>query len=875
MVPRCTYRAQLHTGFDFGDAADIADYLADLGVSHLYCSPYLQAVPGSTHGYDVADPQRISADLGGVPGLARLTSALARHDLGQILDIVPNHMSADPKANRWWRDVLENGPSSVYAHYFDIEWDDGDERSSFTVLVPILADHYGRELEAGHIRIARDGGTFAIHYFEHELPVSPRTLDDPLGRAARTVDSAELAEIADIAAGLPPAHLTDHAAVEQRHRLKLLLESRLDALCRVDAPVAEAVQAEIDALNSDADRLDELLRRQNYRLAFWRTAGEELDYRRFFNIETLVGVRVEDAQVFDETHRAIKQLVYDRIVDGLRVDHIDGLQDPAGYLNRLAGATNGVHTVVEKILAAGEHLPISWPVEGTSGYDFLTAVNNLFVASEFECDLTATYEKFSGRPFTYADVVHDAKQQVMRVELAAEVERVTSVLARICDRYRRHRDHTRRELRDALRELVTHFDVYRTYVRPGEAARAADRQRLAAAVDGARNCRPDLDAELFEFLGQLAAGERPGTDEFEFVERLQQLTSPVMAKGVEDTAFYRYHRLTSLNEVGGNPGVFGWTPDTFHQAMAVRADEWPHSMSTLSTHDTKRSADVRARTNVLSEIPGPWHQALERWAEHHTIHRRGEWPDHNTEYLVYQTVIGAWPLEPDRAVAFMAKAIREAKCHTSWSAPDLEYEGAVEHFVRAAMADRWWVRDVEEFLGHYRVVERGRLNSLAQTALLLTCPGIPDVYQGNEIWDLSLVDPDNRRPVDYRNLRELVATLSREGPESLRRDALGRTKLHLVRTLLRDRAERPGAYDQAPYEPLDLNGRRAHAALGFTRGDLSVVVPVRTTGDWDDTAVRLPEGHWQNLVTGDVLEGGHQRIENVLLGFPVACLARY
>ena len=874
MAPRCTYRVQLHKGFNFADAAEIADYLADIGVSHLYCSPYLQAVPGSTHGYDVADPQRISADLGGVPGLARLTSALARRDLGQILDIVPNHMSADPKANRWWWDVLENGPSSVYAHFFDIEWDSEDERSAFTVLVPILADHYGRELEAGKIRVDRSGGSFVTRYFEHELPVSPRTIDDLLGRAARRAGSAELAEIAEIAAGLPPARLTDHAAVAQRHRLKLLLESQLASLCESDPDAVEAVRAELETLNGDVDRLDELLRRQNYRLAYWRTASEELDYRRFFNIETLVGVRVEDPEVFEETHRLIGQLVDDRTLGGLRVDHVDGLQDPARYLNRLAGATNGVYTVVEKILAHGEELPPSWPIDGTSGYDFLNRVNNLFVAWELESEATRTYEQFAGGT-AYAEVVHESKHQVMRVELAAEVERVTSGLARICDRYRRHRDHTRRELRDALRELVAHMDVYRIYVSPGETAGVVARSRITEAVERARICRPDIDGELLGFLGELSIGRHPGPDEAEFAERFQQLTPPVMAKGVEDTAFYRYNRLISLNEVGGDPGVFGRPVSSFHDDSARVAPDWPRAMLTLSTHDTKRSADVRARINVLSEIPVPWRQAMERWAERNEGHRRGGWPDRNTEYLLYQTLVGAWPLDTERAVSFMTKATREAKQHTSWASPDPDYDAALEGFVRAVLADRPWIEDLEDFLHRHRVVERGRTNSLAQTALLLTCPGVPDIYQGSEVWDLSLVDPDNRRPVDYPTLHELLRSISGQVVEAPGFDTPGRSKLRLIRTLLGHRAERPDIYEPPTYDPLALSGSNRDAAIGFSRGDLSVLVPVRTGVEWDETSVHLPGGQWRDLVTGAVIEGGRQPVARLVSGFPAAVLARF
>ncbi len=866
---------QLHKGFTFEDAARISGYLSSLGVSHLYCSPYLQAVAGSTHGYDVADPHRFNEELGGAAGYATLVGALRRAGLGQVLDIVPNHMAADPMSNRWWWDVLENGPSSPYARYFDIDWEAGDERSAYKVLVPILGDHYGRVLEKGQIAVARTGGTFVVRYFEHELPVSPKTVDDVLGRAARLSGSSELGDIAEGFSALPSARLTDRAAVQERHDRKLELASRLADLCERSDDVAEAIVAELRELNSDADRLDELLRRQNYRLAFWRIASEEIDYRRFFNIESLIGVRVEDPDVFEDTHRLILQLVEDGTLDGLRVDHIDGLRDPDGYLVRLAGSSRGMYTVVEKIRAAHEELPESWPVAGTTGYDFLIRVNNLFVASEHEQSMTDAYHRFTGQSEAWDDVIHAAKLQVMRQDLVAEVERLTTLLAHVCDRHRRNQDHTRRELRDALREIVAGFRVYRTYVRPGRPATEQDRSEVDHAVEASRRRRPDIDEELLLFLGQLALALHDGESEAEFCERLQQLTSPVMAKGVEDTAFYRYNRLVSLNEVGGEPGIFGTPVLQFHEATARMARHWPETMLTLSTHDTKRSGDVRARLNVLSEIPNDWREAVARWAELAERHWQGTAPDRNAEYLLYQTLVGAWPLDVERAVLFMSKAVREAKLRTSWVEPDPDYEQAIEGFVRGLFGDDRFLAELEGFLAEHGLVGRGHQNSLVQTALLLTCPGVPDLYQGSELWDLSLVDPDNRRPVDFDTRARLLNKVKAAPIADVtgRLDA-GSPKLWMVHRLLEHRRHYREGFESSTYDPLGCQGPSSASVVAFTRGELAVIAPVRTDASLAGTTVVLPGGEWRDVLAGEVHSGGTHDVATLLSAFPVAVLAR-
>ena len=875
-----TYRVQLHAGFTFDDAARIAPYLAALGVSHLYCSPYLQAAKGSTHGYDVVDPGHLNAELGGEAGHRELREQLDRAGLGQVLDIVPNHMALDGRNNAWWWDVLENGPSSVYASYFDIDWDPPQRKLAATVLMPVLGDQYGRVLEAGELVVRREGGSFTVRYHDHEAPISPRTLGDLLASAAARSGSEELASLALAFSRLPHAGRTDRAAVTERHRDKEVLRARLADLTAARPAVAAAIDAEVEALNRDADALDGLLSEQNYRLAYWRTGAEELSYRRFFDIETLAGLRVEDPAVFADTHRLILALVADGTLDGLRVDHVDGLADPEGYLVRLRDATGGVYVVVEKILEASEELPRSWPVAGTSGYEFLNHVNQLFTDSRHEAAMRSCYAAFTGEEQDYADVVYAAKLQIMRDELGAEMERLAGLLADVCEQHRRQRDHTRRELREALRELLAAFGVYRTYFRAGHPASAADRAHVAAAVVTARQRRPDLDIELISFIGDLLTGAYPGAEEASFAVRFAQVSAPVMAKGVEDTAFYRYLPLVSLNEVGGDPGRFGRPVADFHHAMASAARHWPEAMLTLSTHDTKRSGDVRARLSLLSELPVEWERAVAGWAAGNERHKRDGWPDRNAEYLLYQTLVGAWPIDVGRASAFMLKAAKEAKVYTSWTDPNARYDDALSAFVTAVLADREFVAGLEGFLAEQRLVELGRVTSLAQTALLLTCPGVPDLYQGTELWDLSLVDPDNRRPVDYERRRELLEHLAGAGPEeALARADEGGPKQWLTHRVLGHRRRHPGAYRPGSgYEPLHAHGHLARHVVAFARsGGLAVVVPrlvARLDPGWPGTVVDLPDGDWRDILTGDPVPGGPAPVATLLRRFPVAVLGR-
>ncbi len=874
-----TYRLQLHAGFTFDDAARLADYLAALGISHVYCSPYLQAARGSTHGYDVIDHARVNAELGGEAGFARFVGALRAHHLGQVLDIVPNHMAISTAENRWWADVLENGPSSAFTSYFDVDWDPPEARLRNTVLVPILGDQYGRVLEAGELKLEREGATFRICYAEHAYPVGPRSLGLLLGRAARLASSDVLAFLGDAFAELPHATATDRASVRRRNRDKEVLRGQLQRLLDEDAGAAAAVDTVVADTNADPESMHALLEMQNYRLAWWRSAGRDLGYRRFFDINTLIGLRVEDEQVFHDTHRRVLDWVREGVLDGLRVDHPDGLRDPQEYLERLRTAAPGAWIVVEKILESGERLPETWPAAGTTGYDFLNRVAGLFVDPAGESPLTDLYAEFTAERTNYHAVVHDRKLFVLREVLGSDVNRLTDLLLEICERHRRHRDYSRHQLTDALRELIACFPVYRTYVRPATGqVTDVDRGYVTQAVTAATSNRPDLDAPLFEFLRDLLLLDIAGNREGEFAARFQQLTGPAMAKGVEDTAFYTYNRFIALNEVGGDPSRFGTRVEQFHEANATTHARWPMSMLATATHDTKRGEDVRARLALLSECPATWATAVRRWSAMTERHRTHDWPDRNTEYLFYQTLVGAWPLTAERLTAYMEKATREAKVHTSWTSPGQEYDQALRRFVEASFTDTAFMADVGAFVAP--LVEPGRVNALAQTVLKLSAPGVPDMYQGTELWSLPLVDPDNRRPVDYEERRRALAQLDALAPADIwRRADEGLPKLWVVRQILAARRRRPEAFGPlGQYVPLLADGARAAHVVAFRRGAaIAALVPrlvLGAAGDWAHTLVTLPRGRWQNVLTNDVVDGGAIDLGALWRVFPVALLER-
>jgi (1->4)-alpha-D-glucan 1-alpha-D-glucosylmutase len=875
--PAATYRVQLHGGFGLDDAAALADYLAALGVTHLYCSPLLQAAAGSTNGYDVVDHGRVNDELGGAPAFARLPDALRAHGLQLMLDVVPNHMAIPGAQNAWWWDVLEDGAASPWAPYFDVDWTAAGAGGPERILLPVLEDHYGHVLAAGMLRLARDGGAFTIRYREHAYPVAPRSLDGLVAAAAVRAGSDALAFTADALACLPPATATDPGSVRRRHRDRKVLHAALARLAADDAAITAALDAAVDAVNAEPEALDRLLQRQNYRLAFWRIARRNLGYRRFFDVNTLVGLRVEEAAVFADAHALLLRWVDDGLVDGLRIDHPDGLRDPEGYLRRLREAAPEAWLVVEKILGPRETLRPAWPVAGTTGYEFLNRVGGLFVEPLAEAALGAFYTELTSEPADFAAVALEAKRLAATELLGSDVSRLAGILARVCEHHRR--DYTRDDLHAALCEVLACFPVYRTYVR-AEAGEVSDEdvRQVSAAIEAARTGRPDLDRGLLDLLEDVLCLRVRGDLEAELVMRFQQTSGPLVAKGVEDTAFYRFTRFVALNEVGGDPGRFGVSLEEFHRASAEAQACWPRSLLATSTHDTKRSEDVRARLALLSEVPDRWGEAVVRWVAMNERHRRDGLPDRSAEYLLYQTLVGAWPLGVERAAAYMEKACREAKRHTSWTSPNQAYEDAVRAFVHGILGDAPFRADLEAFVAP--LVAPGRVVSCAQTLVKLTAPGVPDIYQGTELWDLSLVDPDNRRPVDWALRRRLLAETLAASPEEIwRRQDEGLPKLWVIRQALALRRERPAAFGlEGTYRALTAAGRRAVHVIAFARGDDVVTVAPRLVlglgGEWDDTALAIPAGTWRNVLTGDAVAGGEIRLAELLHRFPVALLAR-
>jgi (1->4)-alpha-D-glucan 1-alpha-D-glucosylmutase len=876
--PRATYRVQLRPEFGFEAVAALVPYLARLGVSHLYASPYLQAAPGSTHGYDVVDPSRVNEELGGEEGHRRLLEHLDRAGLGQVLDIVPNHMAIAGRHNRWWFDVLENGASSQYASYFDVSWDPPEPRLRNLILVPVLGDHYGSVLERGELQLARSGGSLLVRYFEHEFPVAFSSIDTLLETAAGRSHSLELEQLAEECRELPELRVGEIREAESRHRAKESIRERLARLMEQRQEARDGLDGVIAWTNKDPNRLDGLLDRQHYRLARWQTAADDLDYRRFFDINELVAVRVEESMVFEATHELVLKWTAEGVVDGLRIDHPDGLRDPEGYFTSLHGRAPQAWVVIEKILQRGERLPSSWPVAGTTGYEFLNLVLGLFVDPAGERPLTRAYQRFSGEDESWEDASYKGRLYAIDHLLGADLRRLTAVFMRVCEANRRFRDFTRREVRETIGELVASFPVYRTYVRP-ELGRVtdADRIHVDAAVAAARARRPDLDAELFGFIADVLLLRHSGLNESEFVSRFQQTTGPVMAKGVEDTAFYTYNRLVALNEVGGDPGVMGCSAEQFHEAIRDAATRRPLAMLATSTHDTKRSEDVRARLALLSEVPDEWTRAVSRWSAMNARHRRADLPDRNAEYLYYQALVGAHPVPVERATAYMEKAAREAKRHTSWLAPNADYEAAVRGFVEGTLADEEFIADLAGFVRP--LLMAGWMNALSMKLIALTAPGVPDLYQGSELWDLSLVDPDNRRPVDYelraRLLDEVEGGLTAD--EAWRRLDEGLPKLLVTHRALKVRAEVPAAF-QGPYQPLAVQGPRSEHLVAFARDSQVVTLAPRLviglTGGWGATEVELPTGHWRDEFTGREFEGGQVPVDQVLEAFPVGLLVR-
>jgi len=876
-VPGSTYRLQLHREFTFDDAAAMVEYLASLGVTHVYCSPYLQAAPGSMHGYDVVDYRKVNGELGGEEAHERFCKRLRECGLGQVLDIVPNHMSLGAQ-NRYWWDVLENGTNSRYASFFDIDWNSTEERLRDKVLVPILPDQYGRVLSAGGIVLMRQGSRFRVQAAGQTFPVSPTSLSMILSKAAEFIRSDSLNFVSASFARLPSPDFWDRRTILARHRDKNVLQDVLDRLCNDEKSVCDAIDRVVRELNANVDALDEFLSQQYYRLAYWKTADQQLGYRRFFDVNTLIGLRVEREFVFDETHALILKWLKQGVLDGVRVDHPDGLRDPQQYFERLRERAPEAWIVGEKILEPGEWMRREWPIEGTSGYDFLNVVMGVLVHREGLKKLGEHYTAFTGDDADFPGVAHDKKLAVEQEALGSDVNRLTSLFVDICEGNRDQRDFTRAEVRRAIREVGSCFSVYRTYVEPERSEIAEeDRVRIERATESAKRNRTDIDGGLFDFMRDVLTLKVTGKLEAEFVNRFEQFTGPVMAKGVEDTAFYCWNRLVAMNEVGGDPDCGGFNLEHFHAYQVKMQETFPATMTTVSTHDTKRSDDVRARMVVLSEMPDAFAAAVRRWSAHNARHRSGDRIDPGTEWFLYQTLVGAWPICGERLRGYMQKAMREAKVRTSWVANNAEYESALNAYIDALLADGEFVADLEEFVGE--IVPAGRVNSLAQTLMKYTAPGVPDMYQGGELWDFSLVDPDNRRPVDYALRSRLLAEMrGMDVKQVMGRVEEGLPKLWVVQRALQLRRERPEWFGaEAAYAPVAVEGTQSERVIAYRRGERVVTVVPRwshAAEAWGETVVAVPAGRWRNRLTGAEVVGGRMQMSALLVEFPVALLVR-
>lgn len=876
--PLSTYRVQLNSQFGFDAAAELVPYLEELGIDYLYCSPYFQAAPGSTHGYDVVDHSHVNEELGGTPAFERMCAAIERNGLRQILDIVPNHMAITGRENPWWWDVLQNGPSSAYAAYFDIDWEPPEHRIHNILLMPVLADQYGVVLAEGKMKIGREGADFVVGFDNRTFPLAPRSLRLILSAAARIYSSDLLAYLSDAFAELPAAGSTDRGSITRRNRDRSLMVTMLAKLMHDDPVIATAIDRAIEQINSDAAQLHEVLEAQNYRLADWRMAARDLGYRRFFDISTLVGLRMENVQVFEATHALTLKWVNEGRLSGLRIDHIDGLRDPIGYLERLRVAAPNAWIVAEKILADDEHLRESWPIDGTSGYDFLNIAGRLFVDPAGAEPLTEFYREFTGDTADFQSIARAKKQLAMRGTLGSEINRLTAKFLEVCEADILHRDHSRHEVHEVLRAALACEEVYRTYARePNEVSRE-DEHIVAKTIAAAKSYRPDLDPRLFDFLGEILTLHIANDAAVELAMRFQQTSAAVMAKGLEDTAFYSFNRMIALNDVGGNPDAFGTTQHAFYRWAREIQKKWPRTMLATSTHDTKRSEDVRARLFVLSEIPALWANACRHWSEINRAYRSGEFPDSNLEYHLYQAIVGAWPIEKERIVQYAEKAAREAKVHTSWTERNEEYEAALRKFIEGVYGDSRFRRAVEEFVAG--ISDPGRVNSLAQTLIKLTAPGVPDFYQGCELWNLYLVDPDNRRPVDFSRRRALLSQIKTATPEQvMERADEGLPKLWLIKQGLALRRRHPEWFGaEADLRRLRVRGGRADHAIAYARAGSVVALAPRLTvklgGDWRNTAVELPEGNWINHLTGDRWAEGLNEVAQILRRFPVALLSR-
>jgi (1->4)-alpha-D-glucan 1-alpha-D-glucosylmutase len=1040
-IPAATYRLQFNRLFTWKHASAITAYLRELGISDIYASPLFMARKGSLHGYDVIDPTKLNPELGAREEFNEFSSLLKQQSMGLMMDVVPNHMCIAGSGNQWWNDILGNGPSSPFAMFFDIDWRPPKQNLANKTLLPVLGDQYGRVLENQEIQLVYQRGLFFATYYETRLPISPRTsiliLNVALGEMKNKLEEThphrlELESIITALSHIPPRTETDPDKVRERLREKEVAKRRLAALVADSRVAKHALKRTVKAFNGirgearSFDRLEELLADQAYRLCFWRVAADEINYRRFFDINELAAIRVEHPKVFAAAHELVFRLMKEGQVTGLRIDHIDGLYDPERYLRdlqegcrralRLAGSRASVpssplssspssppssppsssmdadrvrlalnterpcYVVVEKILGHGERLRETWATYGTTGYDFLNLLNGLFVDSQSEAAFHKLYRRLTGAEGDFADVAYESKKLILHAAMSSELHVLARRLDRISEQSRYTRDFTLNSLQYALGEVIACFPVYRSYIGSDGSEGGADhvgedhageedRRHISRAIRFAKRRNPAISSSTFDFIESLLLLRDPeGIDEDqrrerrEFVMRFQQLTGPVTAKGIEDTAFYRFYPLASICEVGGDPSRFGVSPGVFHRRNQETLAHWPHTMLATSTHDTKRSEDARARINALSEIPARWYRAARRWQnlnrELKTTIEEQAAPDANEEYLLYQTLVGVWPVEAKserppkaspheppnemevhqsqafvhRIQEYMIKALREAKVHSSWLNPDEEYEHAVRDFVAKVLSSGTFVADFLEFQAP--IARAGMYNSLSQTLLKMTSPGVPDFYQGTEIWDFSLVDPDNRRPVDYEHRKRLLESLrapaaagvspgrqsdrtaeetgGEDNQAALAADLIrniedGRIKMFATSRGLNFRRRRRDLFDQGAYLPLQATGERERHVISFARkfGDQAVIIvatrfalrlmsagrqPIEVDAwpdiwpdVWGDTAVSINDelaGCYRDVFTGANVcsrkraDGHELPLAEACDGMPIALLER-
>jgi len=937
-----TYRLQFNKDFTFRDATGLLDYFSELGITHIYASPIWRSRPGSTHGYDVIDPTRLNPELGTEADFFTLQTELRNRGMGLVLDIVPNHMSASSD-NSWWMDVLEHGPESAYASYFDIDWHPPSRSLESKILLPVLGRPFAEVLEGGEFRLIFLDGRLFLQYFESLFPLAPKTYLAILGKNTDKLrerlgeESTVYQEYSGIVAAFAglrsPAAVTPGEAGEKRfrfearERLRQLVSSSAEVEAFLNDRLRELMGQPGDPASFSS--LEKLLAEQFYVLSYWQNVNEEINYRRFFTITDLVGVRVEDPLVFEATHGLITRLAAQPPVDGLRIDHIDGLRDPLAYLNRLreqlgkesaSGEPREVPIYVEKILARRERLPREWPSAGTTGYDFLNALNSVFVDPKGAKCIEEVYDSFVGKKLVYEDLLYQKKKLVMSTLLGVEMRSLGHQLALLADKDRYARDLSRSDLTQALFETTAHMPIYRTYTRNLEVSRE-DAKIIELAIENALSRKFYLQPAHFDFIGDvLLVKNRPHLlpDQREarlnFVMRWQQFTGPIMAKAFEDTFLYVYNPLVSLNEVGGEPRPTAATTDSFSRFVAERRKHWPNSMNATTTHDTKRSEDVRARISVLSEIPGQWKDRLERWSKLNSKHKTQvdgqQVPDRNEEVFLYQTLLGVWPSNGntdaslvERLQAYAVKATREAMVYTRWTLPNTAHENALKKFVASVLKPGSGNAFLRDFAAFQRSIgQRGMVNGLAQTLIKIISPGIPDFYQGSELWDLRLVDPDNRQPVDFAKRVSMLAALKQsEASASLASDLAGhwedgRIKLYAIWKALNFRRAQPELFSKGDFVELKTNGPYAEHILAILRRLkrewVLLVVPrwlsraQEGRADdaefrWRDAAIQLPDSApslWESIFTGEKITFADQRpksirVDQLLAVFPVALLS--